>query len=383
MPATAYHDLAPRYVVEIGSAELSEAIQPFISRVEYESADGMADMAKIVVNNPDYKLQDLKVWQPGNEMSIWLGYGSQLTHIGRVILRRARWNFPDSDMPSVTVSGYTYDAKMMDAEPDKPKDRRFKDMKYSDIVAAVATRDYYYDKLEIDIDDTEDEPKNRHQKAGISDYQVLKGCANLTGYYLWIDGDENGVWTLHFKKPENVLDAVDQPDLTFRHNNGDLTSLFSFTPELLIQGAKTKLQVQFKHPKTGKVVTQEVEEDLDSPDVTATDDTSEVDAEHKAASPIKIFFQDFSFTTETRKRFKTAAEAKAWAVAWFKSQREAFITGQGITIGHDHLRARQIHTLEGIGTTLSGRWYFSRVKHQLSESDGYMCTFNARKQESA
>jgi phage protein D len=383
MAAIAYQDLSPRYVVEIGGAELSAAIQPFISRVEYESADNMADAAKIVVNNPDYKLQDLKIFQPGNEMSIWLGYGSQLTHVGRVILRRTRWNFPDGDMPSVVASGYTYDAKMMDTEPEKSKDRRFKNMKYSDIVAAVATRDYYYQKLEIDIDETEDKPIDRHQKAGISDYQVLKGCANLTGYYLWVDGDENGIWTLHFKKPESVLDAVDQPDLTFRHNNGDLTSLFSFVPELLIQGAKTKLKVQIKDYKSGKVVTQEVEEDLDSPDVEATDDTSNVDGEQKAATGIKIFFNDFSFATETRKRFKTAAEAKAWAVAWFKSQREAFITGQGTTIGHDRLMARQIHTIEGIGTTLGGRWYFSRVKHQLSESDGYMCTFNARKQESA
>lgn len=381
MAATAYHDLAPRYVVEIGGVELSEAIQPFISRVEYESADGMADMAQIVVNNPDYALQDLKIFQPGNEMSIWLGYGSQLTHIGRVILRRTRWNFPDSDMPSITTSGYSYDAKLMDTEPEKAKDRRFIDMRYSDIVAAVATRDYY--KLEIDIDDTEDERINRHQKAGVSDYQVIKGCANLTGYYLWVDGDENGVWTLHFKHPDNVMGAVDQPDLTFRHNDGDLTSLFSFTPELLIQGAKTKIKVQFKHPKTSKVVTQEVEEDSDSPDVEPFDDTSSVQEEYKQARTIKVFFKDYSFTTETRKRFKTAAEAKAWAVAWFKAQRDAFIMGQGITIGHDRLMSRQIHTLEGIGTTLSGRWYFSRVKHQLSESDGYMCTFNARKQEAA
>lgn len=378
----AYEDLAPRYVVEIGGVELSESIQPFISRVEYDSSDNMADMAQVVINNPDYKLQDLKVFQPGNEMSIWLGYGSQLRHIGRVILRRERWNFPDGDMPSVTISGYTYDAKMMDAEPEKAKDRRFKDMKLSDIVAAVATRDYNQ-KLEIDIDDTEDEPKNRHQKAGVTDYQVVKGCANLTGYHLWVDGDENGIWTLHFKHPDNVLDVVDQPDLTFRHNNGDLTSLFSFEPELLIQGAKTKIKVQFKHPKSGKVVTQEVEEDLDSPDVEATDDTSEIDAEHQAATPIKIFFKDFSFATETRKQFKTAAEAKAWAIQWFKNQREAFITGRGVTIGHERLMSHQVHTLDGIGTTLNGRWYFSRVKHQLSESDGYMCTFNARKQSGA
>lgn len=370
------HDLlAPRFIVDIGG-ELGPEITQFVERVEYESVDGMADLARLVVQNPKLDLQDLKAFQAGNEMSIWLGYGTkQLEHIGRVILRRTTWSFPRDGTPRINVSGYTADAKMMDNSPEKGEDRRFVDVTYSDIVKKVAER---Y-KFTPDVDDTEDEKGTRVQVAGVSDYQVVKGAANITGYFFWVDGDENGKWTLHFKSPANVLDAVEQPDFLFTYNNGDLTTLFSFNPELLIQGTKTKLKVQFYDPKKKETVTEEVEEEDESPDIEVAGTDSNEDELENAVS-IKIFFQDFSFETETKKKFKTAGEAKRWAAQWFRRQREAFILGSGETIGVESLRARQIHTLDGIGNTLAGKWYFSRVKHVLSTDGGYECRFNARKQ---
>lgn len=373
------HDLlAPRFIVDIGG-ELETGITQFIESVEYESADGMADMARLVIQNPTLDLQDLKIFQPGNEMSIWLGYGTkELEHIGRVILRRTTWSFPRDGTPKINVSGYTFDAKMMDNSPEESKRRRFVDMTYADIVAEVAA-DYGFATL--DIDDTEDEPGKRAQVAGVSDYQVIKGAANITGYFFWVDGDEDGKWTIHFKSPANVLDAVDQPDFLFSYNNGDLTTLFSFNPELLIQGTKTKLKVQFRDPKTQKTITEEVEEDLEAPDIQAVGEASDANEDEiENATSIKIFFQDFSFETETKKKFKTAGEAKRWAAQWFRRQREAFILGNGETIGVESLRARQIHTLDGIGDTLVGKWYFSRVKHILNAGSGYECKFDARKQ---
>ncbi len=370
--------LTPRYIVDIGGEDLGDEITQFIERVEYDSADGMADMAKVMIQNPKLELQDLKIFQPGNEMSIWLGYGSQLEHIGRVVLRKMAPTFPRDGVPMIEVSGYTFDAKMMDNEPEDSKRRRFVDMNYSDIVAEVAA-DYGFATL--DIDDTLDEPGRRSQVAGVSDYQVIKGAANITGYFFWVDGDENGNWTLHFKSPANVLEAVGQPDLLFSYNNGDLSTLLSFAPELLIQGTKTKLKVQFFDPKKKRTVTEEVEEDLESPDIEALGeetDTNEDEVEN--AGSIKIFFQDFSFETETKKKFKSAAEAKRWAAQWFRRQRESFILGKAEVIGVESLRARQIHTFDGIGNTLVGKWYFSRVRHMLNTDTGYECKVDSRKQ---
>lgn len=371
------HDLlAPRFIVDIGG-ELDTGITQFVESVTYESADGMADMAKLVIQNPKLDLQDLKVFQPGNEMSIWLGYGTrEFEHIGRVVLRRTTWQFPRDGTPKINVSGYTLDAKMMDNSPEKSKRRRFVDMKFSDIVTLVGLD---YKIANFDVDETEDEPTTRAQVAGVSDYQVIKGAANITGYFFWVDGDENGEWTLHFKSPANVLEGQ-ETDFLFSYNNGDLSTLFSFNPELLIQGTTTKLKVQFYDPKKKKTVTEEVEADLESPDLQAAAEAEANEDELENAVSIKIFFQDFSFETETKKKFKTAGEAKRWAAQWFRRQREAFILGNGEIPGVESLRARQIHTLDGIGNTLVGKWYFSRVKHILNTNSGYECKFDARKQ---
>ena len=201
----AFDSIAPRYIVDIGGTELDEEITQFITSVEYESVDGMADQARLTVQNPNLDLQDLKIFQAGNEMSIWLGYGQTLKHIGRTIIRKTNWAFPESDIPGITVTGMTLDAKMMDNEPEEGTKRRYKNETFSGIVKAVADR-YSDAGLKTDIDDTDDEARDRVQPAGVSDYRVIKSCANLAGYFFWIDGDENCVWTLHFKSPSKVLD---------------------------------------------------------------------------------------------------------------------------------------------------------------------------------
>ena len=140
----------PHYLIDIGGTELDEGITQFVESVEYDSADGMADMAKIVVQNPDLQLQDLKIFQPGNEMSLWLGYDRTLDHVGRTVIRKTNWNFPEDDIPGVVVTGYTLDSVMMDNEPELSKDRRFENLSFSGVVEQVASR---YPGLEIDIDE--------------------------------------------------------------------------------------------------------------------------------------------------------------------------------------------------------------------------------------
>jgi phage protein D len=379
----AYDDLAPKYVLQVEGSELGSGITQFVDQVEYESADGMADMARITVTDPGGMLGDLKVFKPGGELDIWMGYGPNVSHVGRVILRRHRHSFPPDGDPSFQVEGYTLDALMMDNSPEEGKKRRFPDLKFSEIVTEVALN---YGFGELDIDETPDRPKRgrgRWQKAGITDYQVVQGLANITGFYFWVDYlPDAGGWTLHFKDPAKVLESVDQPNHVFRYNDGDNSTLLQFYPELLIQGATTKLKVVFKNPKNGKRVVEEIEEENDSPDIAFTGNEQEI-TEEETGKPteIKVFLGEYSFDLQP-KRFSTSAEALQWARQWFRRNKENFILGEGMTIGAERLRARQFHTLENLTNTFSGKYYFSKVRHVLSASDGYMCTFNARKQES-
>lgn len=378
-------DLAPRYIVEVNDIEVGKSITDFITQVEYESADGLADVAKLTVMDPEFRISNAKVFQPGNQMNIWMGYGTgTLEHIGRVVLQRLRPNFPQNGMPTIEVQGYTLDAKMMDNSPEEGQKRQWAGEKYSAIVEAKAL-DY---GMAPDVTETPQTAKlGLLQKPGVSDYKVVQGLANLTGYYFWVDADEKGKWSLHFKSPEDFMDSVNQPGYTFRYNYGDLTTLLSFRPDFVIKGATTKIKVQVKNTRTNKMMTVEIEEENDSIDVTYTgNDAEETETEVPAPTEVKVFLGDFSFTNIANKKFENEQDVEEWAKQWFKRLRENLILASGDVVGVEGLRARQVHTLEmymkdgTLNKQFSGGYYFTRVRHVMSSSGGYVCDFNCRKQ---
>jgi phage protein D len=378
---TEEHTLAPKYAITIGDRDLTENISKFIKRIEYESTDGMADVARLVCINPDNLLSDAKLFQPGNEMSLYFGYKEPLHHVGRVLIYKQVPFYPQTGQPTLIVTGYTKDAGMSDNEPQKSKRRVFKKTKYSDAVKEVASK-YGFQTENLfgsTVDKTVGENKRFIQKSGVTDYAFIQGLANITGYVFWVDGDENGEWTLHFRNPSE-LRAQDKT-YTFKYNQGDMSSLLEFRPELLIKGAKTKIKAVVKDKKTGRVIKVEIEEKNNrSPELDATIDPFEkVKGEYTTASDIKLFFGSYSFEETTDKRFRTESELKEWVEQWFRRQRENFILCEGKTIGLETLSARQIHNIDGVSSAYNGSYYFSKVRHTISNTEGYICDFNGRK----
>lgn len=374
----AYEDLAPNFALAINGQELSPSVSRLVRSVEYESADGMADEAKVVFTNPDFELTDAKLVQAGSELNIWMGYGPDLSHIGMVQIVRVTPNYPQNQIPTIAVQGYTLDSAMMDNSPEKGDARRWKDAPHSDVVTDKALA---YG-MEPDVDDTPGEPRSLIQKAGLSDFDVVQGLANITGYIFWVDGDERRKWTLHFKTPGNVLKEIDQPDFVFRYRQGDASSLLSFRPELLIKGVKTKIKVQVKNTRTGKMMTEVVEEENQAPDVKYEGrEEEQVEESLGPPSTIKLYLNSYSFEVIANRKFETEAQVKEWASQWFRRHRESFILGDGKVMGNERLMARQTHTFDGLGKTLNGKYYFSRVRHKAGEGIGYLCDFSCRKQK--
>lgn len=375
--------LAPDYDIQINGKSIDVGVRQLIQRVEYESTDGLADVAKVMAINPDNALGNAKTFQPGNEMSIFMGYGGELKHVGRVFLVKQRPQFPTDGMPILNVVGYTKDHKMMDNAPEKSAKvagkggRPYKQALHSD---AVIDRAYDYGMV-AEVDPTSI-TADFVQKVGMKDYEFVQGLANLTGFIFWVDGDEKGVWTLHFRDPDKTKTSdFQERELTFKYNQGDLSGLLSFQPEMLIKGFETKIKVQAKDYKSGKMMETEVEETgQKSPDIQDTGDPSEtLDEPYSTASDMKLYVGDYSFDIISNKKFKTDAEVLAWAKQWFRRQREQFIMAKGTTIGVEDLMARQIHNFEGLGTGYDGKYYFTKVRHICSASDGYICEFDVRK----
>jgi phage protein D len=387
--------LAPNYLLKVGAKAIDVGVQSLIEKVEYESADGLADILKIYAKNPDFKLSDSKVFAPGNEVSVWMGYGESLRHIGRVKIFKNTPSFPADGFMTFEATGYTRDHEMMHKAPEasarakarkgkgKQKGgRRFKNIRYSEAVEERA-KDYGF---KTDVDQSPDTPSDFIQKVGMSDYDFVQGLANLTGFYFWVDGDEKGKWTLHFKDPEK-WDGGQERKFKFEYNIGDMSTLFTFNPELLVSEAAARIRARVVDPITGRVLEAEFSDDAsrDTPELIlealSPDPSGQtIDKTADSSTAIQIFIGDYSFSDVANRRFKTEAEVIRWARMWFRKNRQNHILSSATTIGVEDIMARQIHTLEGVGVVYSGDYWMSRVKHTMDSGSGYTLDFSCRKQ---
>lgn len=410
---------APNFDVSVNGNHVSAGIRACIQQVEYESSDGMHDQLKLTLSDPQTDstgrllVRDSKLFVPGNELSLWMGYGAMLRHIGRAIIRKIKPSFPANAMPSMEVVAYTKDSMMSDTSPENIKDqkvvgkknpklkvvkskagRRFKQFTYSD---AVSTRAADYGFI-LDIDQSPDPPSDFIQKAHLTDYNFVRGLANLCGFVFWVDGDQQGKWTLHFKDPSKLTQAdVQDKQYTLQYNQQNFSTLLSFEAELAIQHAVTKLKAETKDWRTGKLISAVInEENDDSPDV-FVDPTNDSPSANKSppgklvakgneiltaagsGSTVKLFLEEYSFEVKTNRFFENPQALALWANNWFRRYRELFIIGNGQIIGIEDIMARQTHTLHGLGTLFDGDYYFTRVRHVMNPGSAYVLDFSGRR----
>lgn len=377
---------APSHSVWIDGQEIFGEISNAIQSVEYESIDGIADLAKITVANPDLTLTDSKLFSIGNRLDVFIGYSNRREHIGTVDIVRPEFDFPSKGMPKIMLKGYSADHRMMDAKAPKASERRPPGAKATPnkgawsktpIHAIVQEKADAYG-FSADIDPVDGPPKSVIQKSTMSDYDLVRGLSNFTGYLFWVDSDSAGNWTLHFKRP-GANPGNQSKRYTFKYNAGDATTIFGFQPRYLLKGPSSKLRCEYYDPHKGKTTTVEIT-DEDSPTDTKYrgDPSEELEQSLKGPGTVKLFLGEFSLDVVTHKRLKTPGDLKRWAEQWFRRNRESFVIGKGRLIGVESLKARQTHVLEGLGKALSGEWYFTRVRH-MSGKDGYWCDFTAHK----
>lgn len=388
-------DLAPNYVIEIAGQELKSDVTQFINRLEFESADGVIDKATISADNPDSVLSSAKVFAPGNEMDLYFGYGpgGGTKFIGRVVLMAPKPSFPEDAPSTIEIVGYTKDYFMKDQRPI-PKDAAinwlagtkqakigmvYEDVNVDEVVVEKCLPYSFYP----DVDDAPLLKQKIIQPARMSDYELIQGLANLTGFLFWVDYDLSRGWTLHFRDPSGNLRNQDK-EYTFIHNQGNKTTLLSFEPEQLFQNHYTTLKIQSTDrtpgARFGKLMEVTLTEDLQvKEDTLYQGKIKEMDQDLGSAETVRIFIGDYSFAMKTNLVTLDEAELEMFARQWYRRSREQFIVGDGRVIGWESLFARQTHRLKGMGVPYDGRYYFSRVAHLFVRGEGYHCDFSARK----
>lgn len=366
---------APRYRIKVVDKFLPPDVQRFITAVEYESADGIADVAKLRVSNPDFLISDSKIFQAGNELEIWFGYGTSLEFVGRADIAKVRPNFPEGEQPTLEIIAYTKDYLMMDGYPEAA--RTFDEAPVQDVVKELAATYRFRE----DIDPVE-RTITGVQKPGMSDFDLIRGLSNLTGYMFWVDGDAFGDHTLHFVNPQAIGTArLQEKKYNFAYRAGPNTTLLEFEPEFAVRDSKVELRVAIRDPARGVNFIEVITEDEESPDIKSkakADRAEKIEGPIPSGAAVKIFFGEFSLEVVTDKTFINAEDARLWAQQWFRRRKENFVIGGGTLIGMETLRARQVHSLSGLGTAFNGDYYFARVSHRFA-GENYRTEFTARK----
>lgn len=437
-------DLAPWFILEVEGITLERDITDYIESVEYESAADMADMLRIVVANPGHKVDSAldklsppdwiahKAFQPGNEASLYIGYGQgdkgTESFVGRAQLIKHLPDFPRSGMPTLEIKGYDRSHNMMTAEGPikggrlpvlkvkKPKGgadnqgQVFPQTKHSDVVDAIAQMHGF----NADIDDT-DKSENITIKKGMKHYELVKGLANINNREFWVDFDiKKKKWVLHWKKTAPKQDTK----YTFVYGDGDKSTLLSFQPEygirdqistasILIFDAKNQrwisaleaVEVEGEDPflrKGGGLARRQTQ----VPRPRAFKNKHSIGAQHsrqRAASDARnganilqtALSNAGAFRVSaggvsidvlpTSERFKTVEEAALYLNRWFLARQNNFIIGHGTLVGTETLRARQVHKFRGLSSRLDGDYLFIKARHKMGTEGIYETEFTAHR----
>lgn len=438
------HDLAPVFRLEIGDVgskgiPIGDDVSQFIQSVEFESSLGMADLARVVIDNPgvvsagDPSLSIYpdwvahKAWQPGNQVNIYMGYGSASSadnFVGSAIWMKHLPFFPRDGMPQLEVKGYDLSAKMADAsgpitsgskrtklkrsQPIDSLDNQgtvFRNSLHSEVVEFIA--DMY--GVDRDIDSTS-KRESVVLKKGSKHYEIIQGLANLNNREFWVDYNiRRNRWVLHWKK----IQRGQRPEFVFRYGAGDGSTLLEAEPEYGLRETVNQATILVFDQENQRWVSAVEIDEATGPDpifrqgggIQSTPRSIPKKTRTKSEKTTKSAARAFAARRNARniigealenasafriaaggvaidvlppgRRFRDPEEAARWLLRWFLSKRDNFVSVQGIVIGVEKLKANQVHTLAGLGERLDGDYYFTRVRHIMS--NGYWCEFHANK----
>lgn len=398
---------APAYEIWIEGKRLDPlSIGQFITNVEYESADGMADVGSFTVLNPDMQFNNRKIFAPGNHMDIYMGYrgDAALTYVGGVQIVEPDYDFPSNGMPTLRVKGYSKDHLMMDNAPaelknksgknkttnESPRDMN-KERTLNDVLVAKALSYGMVPVIKLDTSNPIVTKKRRFlQKPGVTDYQFIRGWANFTNHLFWVEYNPVAKqWSMNFVSGDRLgpgtgkLVTYNQLDTAevFRYEKDGTGNLQSFRPKMFIRNRKTDLKVAYIS-NDGRVfgVEQEFFDEASAVDIKYKGEKEDnASLEDIDGGRVKIEFNDASVEIVTGRRFRDLEELKQWAAEWFDKRNKELIWSEGTLVGVPQLAARQQHWISGFGRTFDGYYSFTRVRHSLAPDKGYMTSFSAKK----
>ncbi len=330
----------------------------------------------------DFKYSDKKTFDVCNRVNVKMGYAGRMVSVLHGPFTTLTPSFPESGRPTLGVSGLDSLFLLRDSKPDGGEVTKYEKMTDGEIAAVIAERH----GLKADVGKGWEKRALVIQK-NQDDAQFLMERAVRLGFELYMQTDEKGKESLHFKKPADGRDAtrtkvyvlewgsnrssrVPPRGSTRDQERHLLHGLISFSPQLTISRQVSKLTVRGWNSETKNIVSY-----------TATAaDLARVSGSRGKSGPetVRGCLGDRKKEVVVDAPVLSKEEAKELAIGLLQERAQEFVTGTGQMIGVPDLRPAQNVELRGLGQRFSGLYYVTRVTHSIGSS-GFLTTFDARR----
>lgn len=360
-----------------------------VMQVTYKDNVNEIDSFELTVNNWDAGARDFKyagiegrrdlpgersrylgIFDPGKEIEVWMGYGSELRLMLSGQITTLEPNFPAGGAPTLAIRGLNalHQLRRKQYTDFWPKDGD--QVRDSDIAKDIGLKVDGGKKrfpLPVRISNAarDTEPPEHHVLQNNQyDIVFLLSRARRHGYVVFVEeASTNGKTEkrLYFGPSEGQ--APEQRAVTYVLEWGK--SLIQFKPTLTTAKQIGSVTVRGWDRKTKKVI----EATVKWSDLKINRDLGDVE-------------QSFNQREEivADKPVYNQAQAKALATDILKNQLKEMVKGSGSTVGLPDLRAGRKIFIAGLGERFSGTYFVTDTSHTIGDS-GYQTTFNARREE--
>lgn len=290
--------MAPGFALFVEDTALSIDVTEYVQSIRYEQSVDMASAVHVQLANPGHRFTDVKLLAPGNELDVWMGYGNNLSHIGRATLIRHLPSFPSDGVPMLELVGYDRmhaltqnETKIGDNDARRLREKEGK--MHRGTIGAVVSQLLLKYGLKPDISpaymtrllpgSTPLQVGTAYQRRGTSDAEFLRALANLVDAETFVEyrpleasiqgllvrrttltprAAATGLWVGVFREPPK---SAKEAFYIFRYGQGDASSIVNADLEFGLPAAITELTVFYYSKGQWIAVTEAGEAFLKSP----------------------------------------------------------------------------------------------------------------------
>ena len=350
----------PAFEIKLQGRPPGQGVVKDVLSVTYKDNIQEFDTFDITINNwdaarLDFKYSDTKLFDPGKELELWMGYFGRLRLMLKGEITSLRPAFPSGGGSTLTISGMNTMYKLR----TRQESHIYENKTDSQVAKEIGDR--------LGLDFVADPKGETELKYLIQDNQYdiifLMERARRIGYDIYVEeAPKGGRPKLTFKKSTDVRQTA--YSLTYGK------TLIEFQPELTTNNQVGKVIVRGWDPQLKKKI-----------EVTATRDqilTKGVGAKG-GQDDIDKAFKDKAEVVAT-KPVESEAEARILATEILEGIAKDMVKGHGSTVGLPDMRAGVILQIAGVGERFSGRYFVTATTHAIADS-GYTTQFECRREE--